>query len=244
MTRIAAPAMTIVIVVIAFSGLVGWNRSGQPRLVATLTERELPQSWNAPGLDDKSGRQLRIEIEYRHDPLDSRNWLPELRLRAIGFHFNVPMGAPEAADTYAKTPTRLAWVVFELDGPAWRDIERRRALQPEAQPAQQRQLQSRLVPVDAGPDFETLLARYPTGHLILRAVVGLTYLMPEHGGPLVYGAIRKIVPGEIAVPSHLRAVLDALPARVEAGPPLPRYEAELAMGRLGIPYLRGVRPLP
>lgn len=241
MTRIAAPALTVLIVVATLVGLAGWNRSSEPRLVVTLTERELPATRGVQTPDEDPYRQLRIEIDYRVDPLDARNWLPESRLREIGFHFNVPVGAPEAADTYEKAPARLGWVAFEVDGPAWRDIERRRALQPETEAFRRGRLQSRLVPVDASAEFDPLRERYPSGHLILRAVIRLMFLPPERGGPLVYGVVREIVPSRIAVPSHLRPTLDALsPQDADAKP---RYEADVAIGRLGVPYLRRLRGL-
>jgi hypothetical protein len=241
MTRIAAPALVVLIVVAALLGLAGWNRSGEPRLVVTLTERELPRQW-WQAADEDPGSALQIQTEIRHDPLDSLNWLPEARLRAIGFPFSVTVGAPEAADIYARTPPRLAWVAFELDGPAWREIERRRALQRPPDQFQQRRLQSRLVPVDAGPEFDRLLAKYPSGHLILQAVIAVNFLPPSHGGPLVYGTLSQMVPSRIAVPKEMRVVLDSLAPDANANPAVSRYEAEVAIGRLGVPYLRSLRP--
>src|SRR5687768_1479485 len=190
MTRIAAPALTVLIVVAAFVGLAGWNRSDQ-RLTITLTERELPLPRLSP--DDGLGVRLRIAFENRLDPLDARNWLSEPRLRAIGFPLNVPAGAPEAAAAYSGVPTRVAWVVFEYDGAAFQEIERRRALRA---PLEQRVERTgpRLVPVDAGLDFDTLRDKYGPGHLILRAVIGLVFLGSSSGGPLVYGSIRELVP--------------------------------------------------
>jgi hypothetical protein len=228
------------LVVATFVGVAGWNRSGEPRLAMMLTERELqlPHAPRAPG--DDPGLRLRIVYEGRYDPLDARNWLPEPKLREIGFPLDVPVGAPQAADVYDRVPPRVAWVVFEFDGPQWREIERRRALRPPDRfppPAQQ----SRLVPVDAGLDFDTLRIRYPSGHLILRGVIGMAYLAPKDGGPLVYGTLRDVVPGGVAVPSQLRHVVDGLMAPPPGAPTLPRYEVELAVGSLGFPYVRALR---
>ena len=106
---------------------------------------------------------------------------------------------------------------------------------------------SRLVPVDAGPDFDALRARYPSGHLIARAIVNLSYLGPNDRGPLLYGTIKEIVPSTISVPAYLRAPLMSLPARASSEPDgphtlvPPRYTAEVASGPLGILYLRTVR---
>jgi hypothetical protein len=242
MTRITAPALVVLIVVAGLLGLSGWNRSGEPRLVVTVTERELTRQWGPQRPDEDPRRRLTIQTAPRYDPLDSLNWLPESRLRAIGFPFSVTAGAPEAADTYAKTPTRLAWVAFELDGPAWRDMERRRALRADLQPEWERRLPSRLVPVDAGPELDELLARYPSGHLILQAVIGVNFLPPDRGGPLVYGTLQQIVPSHLTVPSHLRPALGALAPETAAAQASPRYEADVAIGRLGVPYLRSLRP--
>jgi hypothetical protein len=89
---------------------------------------------------------------------------------------------------------------------------------------------SRLVPVDASSDQETLLARYPTDHLILRAVIALGYVPPSRGGPVIYGWIRELIPPAITVPRELRG-------RLTSG----RYDVDLAVGRLGIPYLVDIR---
>lgn len=240
MTRVAFPALIVVVTVAAFVGAAGWNRSGEPPLAIVLTERELPVAYidAAPG---DPGKRLRIAYEYRHDPLDARNWLPESRLREIGFAFNVPVGSPQAVDTYRRVPPRLAWVVFEYDGLQWRDIERRRAMAETAREPVTTLLPSRLVPVDAGPDLELLRARYPAGHLILRGVIGLSYVPASRGGPLLHGVLREVVPSAIAVPYELRPLLDQLtPAGHSAGPE-PRYEADLAVGRLGLPYVRSLR---
>jgi hypothetical protein len=247
MMRIALPALTTMILVAAFVALAGWNRSGEPRLVITLTERELALPWTrqtAPG--DDPGLQLRLVITHRGEPLDARNWLPEARLRALGFPLNIPLGDPTAEESYRDVPARMAWVALEYDGPVWLDIQRRAALRPEVDRFRQR---SRLVPVDAALDAPTLHSKYPTGHLIVRAVIALSYIDARNGGPLVYGWVRALVPSTVTVPKHLRSVLDGLSrAEVRAERSAsqqvdvtPRYEADLAIGRLGLPYISGLR---
>lgn len=236
MTRVAMPAVIVVVTVASFVGAAGWNRAGEPSLAIVLSERELPLDYAAePG--EGPGPRLRITYQDRHDPLDARNWLPESRLREIGFAFPVPAGAPQAVEAYRRVPPRLAWVVFEFDGAQWRDIERRRAMtDAPADPGVER-LPSRLVPVDAGPDFETLQARYPAGHLILRSVILLSYVPAARGGPLVHGVLREVVPATLAVPDHLRAQVAELAAD-ERARRASRYEVELAIGSLGLPYVR------
>jgi hypothetical protein len=241
-TRVALPGLVVVVTVVAFLGAAGWNRAGEPQLTLVLTERELPIAYASAAPGDDPGARLRFAFQYRHDPLDARNWLPESRLRAIGFPFNVPAGAPQAVDTYARVPPRVAWVVFEYDGPEWRDIERRRALI-EAPPGPVGPAPSRLVPVDVGLDLEELRARYPSGHLILRGVIGLSYVSAERGGPMLHGVLREVVPSAVAVPYELRSVLDGLASTERSLTTEPRYEVELAVGRLGLPYVRSLRPL-
>jgi hypothetical protein len=237
MKRIAMPAVVALLTVVAFITLSGWNRSGPSGQQITLSEREL-RLWNtAPSANgDDSGVQLHIEIQRRDDPLDARNWLTEDRLRALGFSFDVAPGAPEAQRTYTRTLPQITWVAFELNGPAWRDIERRLALRPD-EPYRHGSVTeaSRLVPVDASLDFDTLLARYPQDHLVLRASIELGFVPPANKGPLVYGRIRTVIPSVVTVPRELR---DRFLAR--GAPPPSHYDVELAVGRLGIPYVTAI----
>jgi hypothetical protein len=240
MTRIALPALVIVVVVAGYVAAAGWNASGEPLAVITLTERELPLVWTNRQGDEDRGLQLQIAYDGRYDPLDSRNWLSEQRLREIGFALHVPVGSPQAVHTYDHVPSRVAWVVLEYDGPQWRDIERRRALREAARHVERSNLfHSRLVPVDAGVDVDALRQRYPTGHVIVRAVIGLSYVSADAAGRVLYGTLRQIVPPHVAVPRRFRSVLEALPPQASAK--VPRYEVDLAIGRLGVPYVRAVR---
>ena len=242
MTRVALPALLVLVTVAAFVGAAGWNRSGEPELVIVLTERELPlaRANAAPG--DDPGARLRIAYEYRRDPLDARNWLPESRLREIGFPFNVPVASPQAADAYRRVPPRVAWVVFEYDGPQWRDIARRREMA-ETLDVPVPIMPSRLVPVDAGLDFDQLRARYPSGHLIVRGLIGLAHVSAANGGPMLHGVLREVVPAVVSVPYAFRAIVDNLAPTAGSGAVEPRYEAELAIGSLGLPYVRSLRAL-
>jgi hypothetical protein len=249
MIRIALPGLMVILVVAGLVGTATWNRSSPPRQMLVLTEHELSLPSDSGGEDDH-GLQLRIEIERRYDPLDARNWLSEDRLRALGFSLDVPAGAPEAQDAYNNVPPRVGWLVLEYGGTAFQEIERRRAMKREAQQWREAYPTTRLVPVDAGPDFDTLRAKYASGHLILRAIFGLSYIGPSDSGPfrgpLLYGLVREIVPGNVTVPRRFRPVIAglALPSALPDGSPRPpRYEAELATGPLGVAYLRGLRRL-
>ena len=239
MKRVILPALLVMVTVAVFVGAAGWNRSREPQLTLVLTERELPLAGTNAAPGDHPGARLQIAYEYRHDPLDARNWLPESRLREIGFTFNVPVGSPQAIDTYDRVPPRIAWVVFEFDGPQWHDIARRRAMAEPRMPGPT--MPSRLVPVDVGLDLDVLRARYPSGHVILRGVIGLAYVSAANGGPLLYGVLREVLPPAIAVPYAFRSRLEGLAPLERSGGAEPRYEAELAVGALGLPYIRSLR---
>jgi hypothetical protein len=239
-TRVALPAAIVLLTVASFVGAAGWNRSGEPPLVIVMTERELPIAHVNAAPGDDPGARLRIAYEYRHDPLDARNWLPESRLREIGFPLNVPVASPQAPEAYDRVPPRVAWVVFEYEGPQWRDIARRRALA-KAPAAPGPTMSSRLVPVDVGLDFAALHVRYPSGHLILRALFGLSYVHASRGGPLLHGVLRDVVPSVVAVPYEFRGLVEGLIATADSDAVHPRYEVELAVGSLGLPYIRSLR---
>lgn len=241
MTRLIVPAATTLLVVVLLIGANGYNRSGEPPQRITLTERELPQT--SRGRADNREVRLRIEYESRSDALDARNWLPEDRLRALGFVSDVMPSAPEAGDTYRRMLPRTAWVAFQYEGEAWREIERRRELARSATEERYGSYpRSRLVPIAASLDRDELVRRYPTGHLVVRASIGIAYVDPTNRGPLVYGYIRWLVPREISPSRELAARLETLPDRDQIG--TPRYEVDLSVGHLGIPYITDIRPLP
>jgi Domain of unknown function (DUF4824) len=251
MKRLLLPAIATLLAVVSLVALSGWNRSDAPRLRLTLTERELSLPYISATEDEDLGLQLRLLYAWRFEPLDARNWLTEERLRALGFALDVPPGAPEAREAYERALPRLAWVAFEYGGEAWRAIERQRALERERQiqmmPEASRHLarteETRLVPVDADLDLDRLLMRYPHDHLIVRASIELG--LSSGPNPIIYGRIRHLVPSQIAVPRRLRGRLGGLsesPAPADAIIP-PRYEVDVALGRLGVPYISDVRQI-
>lgn len=229
------PAVTAVVVVCAFVAASGWNRSGESPQIITLTERELTLPHTKPA-DDDPGIQLRIKYASRSEAIESRNWLTDDRLRALGFAMQIPVGAPEAEAHYRRAMRRVGWVVLEYGGSVWLEMERRRALLPEDK---QREFGSRLVAIDAGPAFEPLRARYPIGHLIVRAIFGLSY--HEQTGPVIHGQLEQLVPSSITVPTRLRNQVEDLTRQDVVDSP--RYEVDVAIGRLGIPYIKDIRRL-
>lgn len=247
MKRIVIPAALTLAVVVAYVGAAGWNRGG-PRRVITLTERELGIPWRGPG--DDATLVLRLQTQGRDEPLDARNWLTQDRLRELGFAVDFPVGNAEAADRYNRALPRLAWIAYEYAGAAWEDIARQPqgSTPPSLRPGAGAVEPSRLVPVDAAADAEPLRARYPQ-HLIVRGVIDLVFVGAPKG-PMIYGRVREIVPPEITVPAGLRAELSKLRPHAlvaqrpeEATPEPPRYEVDIAVGRLGVPYVVAVRRL-
>ena len=184
MIRIAIPALTTLLSVASLVGLAGWNRSLEPLPALTVTERELPLNSEVVTLEDAANLQLPIVFQWRANPLDTRNWLLEAKLRALGFPLDVPAGDPRALQVYSDLPPRIAWIVLEYDGSTWQEIERRRAVQ--KQDLRERWADSRLVPVDAGLDVDVLRGQYPSGHLIVRGIVAINFLTPSSGGPMIY----------------------------------------------------------
>jgi hypothetical protein len=209
--------------VVALVGLAGWNRSAEPSLRLTLSERELPRISSGSSGDDP-GLQLRFAYESRSEPLDSRNWLTDDRLADLGFPFDVLPTAPDAARLFQHTLPRLGWVVFEFNGERARELERRRAMEPNPPRFEGR---SRLVPVDAGSSFDALWRRYPANHLLARASFRLGYVGPEKNGPIVYGYIVELIPASVTVPRELRPQIEQATD----------YDVDVAVGCLGIPYV-------
>jgi hypothetical protein len=247
MIRVALPALATLIAVASLVGLAGWNKSSDAQSPLMLSEREMPLSAQLVSVEDAEGLKLPIVFQWRANPLESRNWLPESKLRALGFPLDVPAGDPSAFEVYADLPPRLAWIVLEYDGPAWTEIARRRAVQRED--LRDRNADSRLVPVDAGLDVEALRTQYPRGHLIVRGVVAINFLGPSSGGPLLYGLLRELVPSMVTVPSeYLPTLVGLAPFSLPPTPPdaprpelVPRYEVEVSVGRVGIPFVKSIR---
>jgi hypothetical protein len=241
------PLAVLLVTVGGLLGCAAWNRrAAEQRL--TLTEREvgLPWQWGNASDDDDGVLRVRLDWQRRDGPLDERTWLTEDKLRAIGFNLSIPAGAPEARRHYERMLPRIAWVALEYDGPAFQEIERRRRLQTTDAVVRAPVETSRLVPIDAGPDREALMRRHASsGTLILPAIFDIAYLAPEMpGGPLIYGHVQGLVEPELTISRRSRAALADLRGR-DGGtgpePPSPRFEVDIAVGRLGFPWVTDVR---
>jgi hypothetical protein len=75
----------------------------------------------------------------------------------------------------------------------------------------------------------------------MRATIGLSYTRTQDGGPLLYGRLREVVPQRVAVPYEFRSLFEGMAAATYQHDGQPRYEVDLAVGRLGIPYVLAVR---
>ncbi|CAI2718353.1 DUF4824 family protein [Nitrospina watsonii] len=185
-------------------GGVVYNRSGEPDTRITLTERELPTA-----RQDRENTGLFLRLEWQmpgfqkpghYNPESS--WFTENKVRDLGFRVDVPATATRAYDYYSHQLPRTAFIVLEMEGPAWQDWRRGAAeyyatlkadLAQETDPGKKKTLtrqiddlkrkmvtQTRLFAVNVGPDAEALRSRYPdrTRYIIARGIVRtrLTYL--------------------------------------------------------------------
>jgi hypothetical protein len=256
-TRLLVAAMVLLASVFGLLGAAAWNRR-EPIQRITLSERELelPWTWENGRDDDDAEVRLRFAWQPRGDPQDARAWLTEGRLRELGFTVGAPAGAPEAERVYGHALPRIGWVVFEVDGPAWQTLERRRAMRSPAvdRHSYQPLAPSRMVPIDAGADVAALRNRHTgSGIVVMPAIVQTRYDRHPAQGPVVWAWITQLVSNSVSVPLHLRprlAGLSRLPRSVpptwKEGDPLPepappRYDVDLAVGRLGAPWIEDIR---
>lgn len=125
---LAAGVVLIVLTNAVALGGVMMNRSREPESRLTLTERELPLSYDSLTQRENSGIALRLDwrvlgeqaadldyADYGSQPA----WLDAARMVALGF--DVPAGEPmaESSKRYARQLPRQALVVLEFDGPTW-----------------------------------------------------------------------------------------------------------------------------
>lgn len=244
MSRRAALVLAAAIVIAANALLLGSaarNRAGEPETTIELSERELRLP---PPDTERTFASLRLdwngELAFRER---DAGFFDRQKLAAVGFQTRLSADDAGADGYYGWQPSREAWVVLELDGPAaarWRE-RRRHALEatlrklggPEegrvdearraATEACQSELasRSRLFPIDVGTDAAALRVLHPdrTRHLIVRAIVRAERFSPwdpetrTHGPAFVRGRIERLLVEEIQVPREKRAHLDELLTR-------------------------------
>jgi len=116
-------AAAIVLVANMFALVHAWrNRSGSIETNITLTERELPLSYNLN--EDDTGVSLdlrwlglvRASFGWERPAL----WLDQKALQELGFDTSVAPSDDKAIEFYQRQRARRAFVALEYDGPAWR----------------------------------------------------------------------------------------------------------------------------
>jgi len=149
-----------------------------------LTEREVALS---TGSDDNSG--VTAWVVWASDSEVGERWVRPETLRALGFDLAPGASGSTSTRQNVRQLQRRAYVVLELR---------------EEQPTR-----SRLVPVDASPDRNELLAKYPNGrmHLITGGFIGLRPVPGPRGASSLEGYLVSIDPRGIHVPAQFAPVL-------------------------------------
>jgi hypothetical protein len=243
MSRLVVAALVLLLTVGGLFGAAAWNRRGDVQAIV-LSERELalPGGWPS---DDADAR-LRLQWQGRHEPQDARLWLTDMKLRELGFITGVSAGAPEAERTYGRSLPRLAWVAFELEGPAWKALaERRMMIAPSADDERHfapPRNESRLVPIDAAASRDPLRRRYANAPVIvLPAVIEMRYRNWPKEGPSVWAEVASLVAPDVSIPAHLRGRLPPGPRKADDD--APRYAVELRVGRLGAVWVEDIQTI-
>jgi hypothetical protein len=252
-TLLAAAA--IVLVANAFGLVHAWrNRSGPVEADITLTEREVPLSYNSN--DEDSG--VALDLRWT-DPTwalfgreNSMLWLEQRTLQDLGFDTGVAPSDNKAVEFYQRQRARRAFVALEYDGPAWRKhldlaerAERERAeLTKSNVPANLHQSQTHLIAVDASTDATRLRARHPDRNsvIIVPAIVRIAvqpFVPANRGAPSrpasLYGSLQE-VPFSIHVPRPFSDAFRRLPKDRHTA----TYRVHLRYGTLFEPWIVGV----
>ena len=181
---------------------VAYNRSGEPDVEITLTEREVPVSLGAfRRRDEDTGLALRLRwqspnMRWRSETHESGPaWFDQAKLEALGYDCSIPLSDPDTALYYDRQLPREVYVVLEYEGQAWtawlKEWERDlvfAAAQVATGKVSQKDLErhrqvyerlpktsARLMAIDVGNDPVQLRQRYPELHrfIITRAQVRL-----------------------------------------------------------------------
>jgi hypothetical protein len=262
----------IVIVNVAVLVAAARNRGGERLAELTLTERELA----VPEFREDESSSLFVTLKFASElppairriawrnradlPSVDYAWLDRVKLEALGFRLGPEPG----------TIQRTAFVALEFDGDSWtrwlaarEDRLRKRLPQAEAEAllGLDRTMRSRLVPVDAGRDAETLRRRFAdrSRYLIVPALIRAVQGGAETGDPSWRGQIAELLVPTIHVPRELAPALKTfLPQETEAeagkreqrerqpswpAPMPPRYHAVVTFGSRNEPWLIGISEL-
>lgn len=266
---IAALLLTVLVNAIVLAG-VGYNRSGEPDAVVTLSERELHLRKD---IKENSGVSLKIELHSDYDRWSEPSpWFDRKKLEELGFDCSTPIDSKEASRRYDRMLPRRTYVVLEFEGKRWENwqaglVEKIKALDAESAvgadeqkklDAKRRQHRwklesgSRLFTVDAGNEAAALRQRYPdrTRYIITPAKVRLRLIpIDEKTGrkPVLSGYVDQILTNDIHVPQGRQGVLAGLKTDVryfsddrQKEPFIPRYRIKLNYGRRYEPWVAEV----
>jgi hypothetical protein len=148
-------------------------------------------------------------LTWAADQPPGERWLSREQLAAIGFDVSIDPASADAAGAYARQLQRRAYVVLSL-----RADQRSR---------------SSLAPIDAGPDRDRLLAKYPNGstHIVTAGIVEIRRNVFPGGLPYEDGFLANIDPRGIHIPSKFNDRLARDPQRGRSLTLLVRYGAQL-----------------
>jgi hypothetical protein len=261
---LAALALIVFTNAVALVG-VAYNRMGEPQGTLRLTERELDTPYVSTDKTENSGLSLQLRWRVlppptphgRRDTLYYEDggrpeWLDTRKMVSLGFAPPSPAEVQPDGSTsrYQRQLPRDAFVVLELDGPAYRESLRRAAelaasaasgsesANARADCDRMQRFGSRLFVVDAGLDRDVLRARYPDRAKVaivrarIRPIAGQADADPG-------GSIDALSVGEINVPLQLRPVFDGMPARRYGAlrEPGENFDATVAFGQRSEPWL-------
>ena len=215
------------------------NRSSA-RGPTVLTEREVRAGFRT---EDRTIGELWLTWSEPAGPRGG--WLSADAVRSLGFDTTVAPADAEADVHYRKQLHRRAFVVFELDGPAYaaaaaeRAEDARRAPPPDAM-ERVPILESRLVPVAVHRDAATVTAQFPDPrtHLIVSASVGIRRFETVAGVPYIGGVVFAVQPRRIQVPPELAA---RLPPQDRRGLTAP-FSVSVLYGRRWAPWVADIMP--
>jgi hypothetical protein len=206
---------------------VAYNRSGEPDVQITLTEREMPVSISALGLRDEDTRvTLRLRWQSpnsrwhssRHD--SGPVWFDQAKLEALGYDCSISVSDPNAALYYNRQLPLEVFVVLEYEGQAWanwlkaweKDLTVAAAQVAAGKTAQEEldkhrevyerlpNTASHLLAIDVGSDAVQLRERYPEPHRFIIAKAQVRLVLVREGKSETRGRY----------PAHLRGYVSHL----------------------------------
>jgi hypothetical protein len=211
--RLASSIGLILLTNAVVLGGVVYNRSGQAQGVMTLTEREVPLSYDAFRNSENTDLSLHVHWQQPNHRL-ALGSLANLRpfrvcfdlakLEATGFDCSVSITDPSAEQHYAKMLPRKAFIVLEYGGQAWTTwlAERERDIAFIAEQvtagarsmkdlsdlkeayAEAQRNQSRLMVIDVGRDAVQLRRQYPDATQFLIARAQIRMYLVRPGSRL------------------------------------------------------------